>query len=62
MGQRAVGAKRAWLASLAVFLAGSLLCGLSGSVAALIAFRVLQGLGGGMIIPIGQAILARAAA
>ena len=55
------GAKRAWLASLAVFLAGSLLCGLSGSVAALIAFRVLQGLGGGMIIPIGQAILAQAA-
>jgi EmrB/QacA subfamily drug resistance transporter len=55
------GAKRVWLASLAVFMLGSLLCGLSGSVAELIVFRVLQGLGGGMIMPVGQAILARAA-
>src|SRR6266568_4648501 len=33
----------------------------SGSAAELIGFRVLQGLGGGMIMPVGQAILARAA-
>src|SRR5262249_25581476 len=43
------GARRVWIGSLAVFLAGSLGCGLSGSVAELIGFRVLQGLGGGMI-------------
>ena len=55
------GARRVWLASLAVFMLGSLLCGLSGSVTELIVFRVLQGLGGGMIMPVGQAILARAA-
>jgi EmrB/QacA subfamily drug resistance transporter len=55
------GAKRVWLASLAVFMLGSLLAGLSWSVGALIAFRVLQGLGGGMIIPLGQTILAQAA-
>jgi MFS family permease len=55
------GARRVWIVSLAVFLAGSLGCGLSGSVAVLIGFRVLQGLGGGMITPVGQAILARAA-
>src|SRR5215472_6472593 len=55
------GARRVWIVSLAVFLAGSLGCGLSGSVGALIAFRVLQGAGGGMILPVGQAILARAA-
>jgi len=47
--------------SLAVFMAGSLACGLSQSVGELIGFRVLQGLGGGMIMPVGQAILARAA-
>lgn len=55
------GARRVWLASLTAFLAGSLACGLAGSLAELIGFRVLQGLGGGMILPVGQAILARAA-
>ena len=55
------GARRVWIVSLAVFMLGSLLCGLSGSVTELIVFRVLQGLGGGMIMPVGQAILARAA-
>jgi EmrB/QacA subfamily drug resistance transporter len=55
------GARRVWVASLAAFMAGSLGCGLSTSVAALIGFRVLQGLGGGTILPVGQAILARAA-
>jgi EmrB/QacA subfamily drug resistance transporter len=55
------GARRVWIVSLAVFLAGSLACGLSRSVGELIGFRVLQGAGGGMIMPVGQAILARAA-
>jgi EmrB/QacA subfamily drug resistance transporter len=55
------GARRVWLASLTAFLAGSLACGLAGSLAELIGCRILQGLGGGMILPVGQAILARAA-
>ncbi|MGE5132466.1 MAG: MDR family MFS transporter [Gemmatimonadota bacterium] len=55
------GARRVWLVSLTVFLAGSLACGLASSIGELIGFRVLQGLGGGMILPVGQAILARAA-
>ena len=55
------GAKRVWLASLSLFMLGSLLAGLAWSVGALIAFRVVQGVGGGMIIPLGQTILAQAA-
>jgi EmrB/QacA subfamily drug resistance transporter len=56
-----VGAKPLWLASLALFTTGSLLAGLSWSIGSLIAFRVVQGLGGGMIMPLGQTILAQAA-
>lgn len=55
------GAKRVWLSALLLFLAGSLLAGVSWSVESLIAFRVLQGIGGGLILPVGQAILAQAA-
>jgi EmrB/QacA subfamily drug resistance transporter len=56
-----VGARRMWMLSVSLFIVGSVLCGLAWSANALIAFRVLQGLGGGMILPVGQAILARAA-
>jgi MFS family permease len=55
------GGKRMWMISVTLFMAGSALCGLSWSVESLIVFRVLQGFGGGMILPIGQAILAQAA-
>jgi EmrB/QacA subfamily drug resistance transporter len=55
------GAKRVWLVSLALFMVGSLLSGVSWSIGSLIAFRALQGLGGGMIMPLGQSILAQAA-
>jgi EmrB/QacA subfamily drug resistance transporter len=55
------GARRVWIAALAVFMTGSILAGLAPSIAALIAFRALQGLGGGLIMPVGQALLARAA-
>ena len=55
------GAKRAWLLALQLFLAGSVLAGAAWSIGSLIAFRVLQGLGAGMILPIGQTLLAQAA-
>ncbi len=55
------GAKPTWLLSLGLFVVGSSLCGLSWSATSLIVFRIAQGLGGGMILPIGQAVLARAA-
>jgi EmrB/QacA subfamily drug resistance transporter len=55
------GAKRVWLTSLGLFMVGSLLSGLSPSIGALLAFRVLQGLGAGMIMPLGQSILAQVA-
>ena len=55
------GAKRVWLASLVTFMLGSLLAGLAPSIGALIAFRVVQGLGGGMVMPLGQTMLAQVA-
>lgn len=42
---------------LAIFLAGSVLCGLSWDFGSMIAFRVLQGLGGGLIMPIAQTLM-----
>ncbi len=55
------GAKRMWIASLALFLLGSALSGAAWSIQSLIVFRILQGIGGGMIMPIGQSIMATAA-
>jgi MFS family permease len=51
-----VGTKIAFMASLALFTAGSLLCSLSPTPEALIAFRVLQGIGGGALLPLLLAI------
>ena len=58
---RRIGVRRLYLLSLLVFTIGSALCGLSWSAGSLIAFRVLQGVGGGMIVPVGQMIVVRAA-
>jgi EmrB/QacA subfamily drug resistance transporter len=55
------GAKNVWLASLATFIFGSMVAGLSPSIGVLIGARVVQGLGGGMIMPLGQAMLAQVA-
>ncbi|MFI6946390.1 DHA2 family efflux MFS transporter permease subunit [Streptomyces sp. NPDC050422] len=55
------GAKRMWLLGLSVFLAGSALCAFAWNVESLIAFRVVQGLGGGMVDPIMMTVVARAA-
>lgn len=55
------GTKRLYLAALFLFTAGSVLCAMATSIEMLIAFRVLQGLGGGMLMPLGMTILTRAA-
>ncbi|RSS97417.1 DHA2 family efflux MFS transporter permease subunit [Streptomyces sp. WAC02707] len=55
------GAKATWITSLTLFVAGSALCALAWNMESLIAFRMLQGLGGGMLLPAGQAIITRAA-
>ena len=55
------GGKRMWLTGLVAFLVGSVLCSLAWSAPSLIAFRVVQGLGGGMLEPIMLALLVRAA-
>jgi EmrB/QacA subfamily drug resistance transporter len=58
---RRFGAKQVYLLSLVLFTAGSALCGLATSSTELIIFRVLQGVGGGMILPVAQLIMAEAA-
>src|SRR5246500_4238382 len=55
------GAKRVYLTSLVLFTAGSAACGASSSLASLVFFRVLQGAGGGMIMPLAQLIMAQVA-
>lgn len=55
------GGRRTWLAAVGVFLVGSVLCALAWSVTSLIVFRVIQGLGGGLLPATGQALLARVA-
>jgi MFS family permease len=54
------GAKRTFLFSLAVFTFGSALCSAAWSMPTLIAARALQGIGGGLLVPVGMAILFRA--
>ena len=54
---RLMGRKRYLLVSIAVFTASSLLCGMATSLSALVGFRILQGIGGGGLQPLSQAIL-----
>ncbi|MFG2085919.1 DHA2 family efflux MFS transporter permease subunit [Spirillospora sp. NPDC048824] len=55
------GTKRLYMISLVLFVLGSTLAGLAWSAESLIFFRVLQGLGGGMIMPAGMTIMTQAA-
>lgn len=54
------GTKRTFLFALTVFTLASTCCALAWNVQSLIAFRVLQGVGGGMLTPVGTAMLFRA--
>jgi len=55
------GTKRLYVLALVLFTAGSALCAAATSIGMLISFRVLQGLGGGMLMPLGMTIMTRAA-
>ncbi|MDE9366872.1 DHA2 family efflux MFS transporter permease subunit [Luteipulveratus sp. YIM 133132] len=55
------GTKRLYILALFLFTAGSTLCAAATSIEMLIGFRVLQGLGGGMLMPLGMTILTHAA-
>jgi EmrB/QacA subfamily drug resistance transporter len=55
------GTKRLYLIAVGLFTAGSVLCATASSLEMLVTFRVLQGLGGGMLMPLGMTILTRAA-
>jgi EmrB/QacA subfamily drug resistance transporter len=59
MGDR-FGSKRILLLAVAIFTGASVLCGLAGSLSQLVLFRILQGVGGGMMTPVGLAMLFRA--
>ena len=51
------GRRRLFIASITVFLCGSLLCGLAQSMGQLIAFRALQGLGAGGLLVLAQSVI-----
>ena len=55
------GTKRLYILAVVLFASGSALCATAGSLELLITYRVLQGLGGGMLMPLGMTILTRAA-
>lgn len=55
------GTKRLYMTAVALFTLGSALCAVAWNIESLIAFRVLQGLGGGMLMPLGMTIMTKAA-
>lgn len=59
--QSRLGSKRLWLLALAVFTGGSTLCALAWNAPSLIAFRAVQGLGGGVMMPLMTTVLMQAA-
>ncbi|MDV7085242.1 DHA2 family efflux MFS transporter permease subunit [Rhodococcus sp. IEGM 248] len=55
------GTKRLYMTALVLFVLGSVLCSFAWDITSLIGFRVLQGLGGGMLMPLGMTIMTKAA-
>ncbi len=54
------GTKRLYLITIVLFTVASMLCGISENLGELIFFRVIQGIGGGMLMPIGMTIILQA--
>ncbi|CUU55161.1 drug resistance transporter, EmrB/QacA subfamily [Parafrankia irregularis] len=59
--QSVLGGKRLWIAALGIFLLGSVLCAAAWDVHSLIVFRVVQGIGGGIIMPLMITLIMQAA-
>ena len=55
------GGRAAWLTALATFLAASVAAGAAWNIGSLIAFRVIQGIGGGLLVPVLTTLLVQAA-
>ena len=59
--QSLVGGKRLWISALTMFLLGSVLCACAWNAPSLIAFRAVQGIGGGMMLPLMMTLIMQAA-
>lgn len=53
------GTRRVFSSAIGLFSLGSLLCGLSVNIHVLVAFRILQGMGGALMVPVGRLTLVR---
>ncbi|MFC6279670.1 MULTISPECIES: multidrug transporter subunit MdtD [Polaromonas] len=54
------GARRVYMAAISLFVIGSIACALSGNLSQLVAARVVQGMGGAMLLPVGRLAVLRA--
>ena len=53
------GARRVFTSAIVVFTLGSIACGISNSLSALVGARILQGMGGALMVPVGRLVLLR---
>jgi EmrB/QacA subfamily drug resistance transporter len=53
------GARTVFMAAIVVFTGGSMLCGMAHSLPEFVAYRVVQGLGGAMMVPVGRLVILR---
>src|SRR6266550_7432137 len=54
------GARRVFTGAIIVFTLGSIACGMANSLGALVAARIVQGMGGALMVPVGRLVLLRA--